>query len=303
MALLSAQWADILDRRFIRIWDERFTNQPDRIGDFYNIIGGTQQVERFSTAGTLPAMPRFLGTVSYSDASQGYDTTLTPLEFAQGVQIERRLHDDGMFNIIENKPKALAGTLFRLRQTHAARPFVRAFAVDTFFYSNSEGVPLGSNSHTTTSGASTATGFDNLTTASLTSTAVAAARIQMLNFRGDQGERISNMPDALVVPPDLAEAAFEITSSRGKPDTANNDANFNFGRYRVIEWNELTDANNWFMINSGMMKDFGLIWDDRVKGEFAFVEDFDKLIGKWRAYARHGNAWVDWRWFLGGSVS
>ena len=65
-----------------------------------------------------------------------------------------------------------------------------AFSIDTLFYNNSEGVALCSNSHITTSGASTSTGFDNLGTASLTATAVAAARISMVDFRGDRAERI-----------------------------------------------------------------------------------------------------------------
>jgi hypothetical protein len=101
----------------------------------------------------------------------------------------------------------------------------------------------------------------------------------------------------------LYEIAYEIVGSQGKVDTANNNANVHYGQYEVIEWNYLTDTNNWFLIDSAMMKDFGLVWIDRVKGEFGFVEDFDTLQGKWRAYARWGNAWVDWRWLLGSEVS
>lgn len=302
MALISSNFASVLDPRFKRIWDERFTDLPDMIGDFYNVITGKLNTERFSTVGTTGEMPLFGGTITYDDVSAGYDTLITALEFGQGIQIERKLFDDEQFGIIDQKPKALAGSLYRRRQTDAARPFNQAFSVDSFFYTNSEGVALCSNSHTTTSGASTSTGFDNLVTTSLSAVAVASARIQMVQFRGDRAERISVMPDSLLIPPDLYEVAFEIAQSEGKVDTANNNRNVHKGQYTVKEWNYLTDSNNWFMMDSKMMKDFGLIWVERVKGEFGFIEDFDTLIGKWRAYARYGNGHVDWRWILGASV-
>ena len=302
MALISSNFASVLDPRFKRIWDERFTDLPDMIGDFYNVITGKLNTERFSTVGTTGDMPLFGGTITYDDVSAGYDTLITALEFGQGIQIERKLFDDEQFGIIDQKPKALAGSLYRRRQTDAARPFNQAFSVDSFFYTNSEGVALCSNSHTTTSGASTSTGFDNLVTTSLSAVAVASARIQMVQFRGDRAERISVMPDSLLIPPDLYEIAFEISQSEGKVDTANNNRNVHKGQYSVKEWNYLTDSNNWFMMDSKMMKDFGLIWVERVKGEFGFIEDFDTLVGKWRAYSRYGNGHVDWRWILGATV-
>ena len=286
MALLSSNFASALDPRFQRIWDERFTDVPDEISSLYSVQTGKLNTERFSTIGTTGEMPLFGGTITYDDVSAGYDTLITALEFGQGIQIERKLFDDEQFGIIDQKPKALAGSLFRRRQTDAARPFNNAMSVDTFFYTNSEGVSLCSNSHTTTSGASTATGFDNLVTTSLSAVSLAAARIQMVQYRGDRGEIISVNPDLLMFPPDLYEIAFEITNSMGKIDTANNNVNVHKGQYKTKEWNYLTDSNNWFLIDSAMMKDFGLIWVERVKGEFGLIEDFDTLLGKWRSGPR-----------------
>ncbi len=302
MALISSNFADILDPRFKRIWDERFTQLPDMVGTFYDVMTGTLPTERFSTIGTIGDMPLFNGSVTYDDVAQGYDTQVTPLEFAEGIQIERKLLDDDQFSIIDSKPKALAGGLYRRRQTDAARIFNNAFSVDNFFYNNTENVSMCSNSHTTTSGASTTVGFDNLVTTSLSAVALAAARISMVQFRGDRAERITVMPNAILIPPDLYEIAHEIVNSQGKVDVANNNVNVHNGKYEVIEWNYLTDSNNWFLMDKSMMKDFGLKWIDRNKGEFGFVEDFDTLVGKWRAYARWGNAWVDWRFILGALV-
>jgi len=303
VALLTSNFADVLDVRFQKIFDERFSQLPDRLSDFYGMKTEKQQTARFSSVGTMGDVPLFAGTITYDEVYQGYDTSVTPLEFASGLQIERRLFDDDQFNIIDQKPKALAGALFRLRQTHAARSFVNSFSVDNLFSINSEGVALCSNSHTTTaSGVSTATGFDNLRTASLSAVSLSAARIDMVNFRGDRAERISVSPDTILIPPDLYEIAFEIIGSQGKVDSANNNANVHYGQYKAEEWNYLTDTNDWWLIDSAMMKDY-LVWIDKTKGEFGFVEDFDTLVGKWRAYARWGSGWLDWRWVLGHSVS
>ena len=304
MALLSSQFADVLDPRFRRIFDEEYATVPDKLDRFYAMVSGSLQTERMSSVGTYGTIPQFSGSVSYNSVSQGFDLSITPLEFAAGIEIERRLFDDGLHNVIENKPRALSSSLFRLRQTHAARPFNQAFTADTKFYSHSEGVALASNSHTTTSGASTTNGFDNLTVGSLSAVTVTSARIQMVGYRGDQAERIGVIPDTLIVPVDLYETAFEIVGSQGKVDVATNNANVHFGQYSVEEWIYLTDTNNWFMADSSLMKsERGLGWIDRNKGELAFVEDFDTLIGKWRVYARWANYWYDWRWLLGANVS
>jgi len=149
---------------------------------------------------------------------------------------------------------------------------------------------------------STISGFDNLTTSSLSAVSVASARIQMRNFRGDVGERISVTPDTLLIPPDLYEIAFEIAESEGKVDSANNNANVHKGKYQVIDWEYLTDTNNWFMMDSSMQKE-SLTWFDRIPLEFAMAEELDTLVAKWRAYMRYSCAWWDWRFILGGNVS
>ena len=301
---VKENFADLLDPRFSRIYDNEYNQLPDMVSEFYDMTSGKQLTERRSSVGTFGDMPQFTGSVSYDDIYQGYDTTFTHLEFAQGFQVERMLFEFEQFDIMDKKPKALAQSLNRRRQTDAARVFNNAFNVDSFFYSNSENVAMCSNSHTTTAtGTSTAAGFDNLVATALSATALASARIAMVDFRGDRGERISVMPDTLLVPPNLYQTAFEIVGSEGKPEVATNDANVHYGQYKVIEWNYLTDTNNWFLIDSKAMKNWGLLWSDKVKEEFAKIEDFDTLVAKWRSYAIWTNAWLNWRFILGGSVS
>ena len=56
---------------------------------------------RWSQVGTAPDLVEFTGTVDYASVAQGFDTTVTPLEYARGMQIERKLHDDDLQNVID----------------------------------------------------------------------------------------------------------------------------------------------------------------------------------------------------------
>lgn len=303
MPNISTAFGDLLDPRFQQIFHENLDQLPDMLPMLYNFPAGNGRNNMtWSQVGTLPDFTEFTGSINYSEQSQGYDTTSTPVEFSNGIQVERKLYDDDQYNIMDQKPMALSNSYYRTRQKHGARPLNNAFSVDNYFYNNSEGVSLCSDSHTTNSGASTANGFDNLGTASLTATAVAAARIQMVGFRGDQADRISVMPDELWYPPNLYEQAAEIIGSAGKLDTANNNVNVHQNRYTGREWNYMTDTNNWFMMDSSMKKQM-LHWVDRTPIEFAMVEDFDTLLAKWRAYCRYSNAHTDWRFIFGANVS
>jgi phage major head subunit gpT-like protein len=300
----SEDFPDVLDPRFQRIFHDAYGDVPDMLPQFFEFIpsNGRDNI-RFSQIGAFGDWPQFTGNVVYQDFAQGYDTIATYLEFASGFQIRRTLYEDEQFNIIDDLPRTLGDAAGRTRQRHGARIFNNAFSNDTFFYNNSEGVPLCSNSHTTTTAnVSTASGFDNLTTASLSATALAAARVQMMGFRDDAANFIPLSPDTILIRPDLYDVAFEIVASAGKPDTANNNRNVHEGAYRVIEWIYLSDVRNWWLMDSRLMKQ-SVYWIDRIGKEFAMAEDLDTIIGKWRGRMRYANLQRDWRFVLGAQVS
>lgn len=300
----SEDFRDILDPRFERIIEDRLRQLDDFIPTVFTTepTNGRDEM-KFSAVGTLDDWEEFEGEVVYDSISQGYDVTLIPVEFVKGIQVTRKLFDDGLFGIMDQKPKAMALSWNRTRQKHGARVFNNAFAVDTYFYNHSENVALCSKSHTTTApDTSTATGFDNLGVTELSAVALSTARLQMKGFRGDRAERISVIPDELWVPNDLEEQAWEIVNSAGKPDTDLNNENFHQRKWSVHAWDYIDDANDWFVADSQMRRD-NLLWSDRVAREFAMIEDFDTIVGKWRGYGRYGWAYLDWRWIQGNQVS
>lgn len=301
--MTSGQFGDLLDPRFQKIFHDNLKEPNDLIPLLYtNQATNGRNNMTWSGVGQMGDWDEFTGNVTYGSQSQGYDVTMTPIEFAKGIQIERKLFDDDQYNIMDSRPRALANAARRLRQKHAVRIFENAFSQDSYFYQNSEGVALCSDSHTTTSGASTASGFDNKITSAFTATALAAARIQMVGFRGDVGEKLDYKPDEIWYPPNLYEQVYEVVNSMGKVDTANNNLNVHKGAYTMHEITYLTDVNNWFVCNAQARKE-NLFWSDRVPIEFAMIEDFDTLIAKWRGYGRWANVYTDWRWVIGAQVS
>ena len=300
----TGAFGDLLDIRFQKIFDDNFPQLNDMLPELFAFEPNNGRIDmRFSQISGYGDIPQFSGAVTYQSAAQGYDTTITPLEWASGIQVERRLFDTDQYSIMNQRPSGLARATQRTRQKHGARQFNNGFSVDTFFYNNSEGVALCSNSHTTTvQSASTASGFDNLITEALSATALATARIQMRGFRDAAANRGDIEPDEILFPPDLYEVAFEINASMGKVDSAENNRNVHFGRYKMIEWNYLMDSNNWFLMDSSLRGE-SLKWFDSVPVEFAQAEDLDTLVAKWRVYFVYGNGHLDWRWINGAQVS
>lgn len=300
----SVNFGDLLDPRFQKIFYDQYDQLPDMIPEIFGMVNQNGRADmRWSDVGAFGDWSEFTGTVQYDGLNQGYDTTATYLEFASGCQVERKLFDDDQYNIIDKRPQGLAVAAQRTRQKHGARIFNNAFTVDSYFYLNSEGVALCSDSHTTpASGVSTTVGFDNKITSALSATALSAARIQFEKFVDDRGNKFQSEPDEIIIPIDLYDQAWEIVNSAGKVDTANNNANIHKGKYKLLKWNYLSDTNDWFL-NDSVQRKMHLHWIDRVGMEFAQAEDIDTLVAKWRGYMRYANAWTNWRWILGASVS
>ena len=299
----AGSFGALLDKRVTKLFYDELEQLPDRVPEFYGMETSKDSFEKWSEIGELGDFAEFNGAVVYQSQAQGFTTVAEHLAFVNGFQVTRQLYDDDRHGIWERKSPALANAYRRTRMSHAARLYNFAFSVDTKFYNNSEGVALCSDVHLTNSGASTAVGFDNYITSSLTATSVSAARTQMRGFRGDVANRISVMPDKLLYPIDLEDKAMEIIKSSYSPDNASNAYNpQGNGRWNGTAWEYLNDTNNWFMIDTKNQKQWA-VWFDRVPLEFGKAEEFDSFVAKWRAYCRYSYLWMNWRWVIGAEVS
>jgi phage major head subunit gpT-like protein len=300
---LSENFGDLLEPGLRKIYDEQFNTLPEMRPLLFNVQGSSTSYEKSSSVGSFGDMGVFKGTIGYDDVEQGYDVTYRHIQLAKGFKVERALFDDDLYNIISRKPRGLAISANRTFEKYAASLFNNAFTgsgtivVDgETVLSNTEGQALCSTAHPYSPSDSNTQ--SNYGTSALSPAAVEATRIAMATIKDDRGNLISVMPDLILCPRNLEETAWEIISSKGKVDSAENNANFHFGKYKLAVWDYLTDTNNWFLIDQTMMRMY-LNWFDRIPLEFFQDKSFDTLIAKYAAYCRFSFGWSDWRFIYG----
>ena len=302
---ISENFADLLEPGLRKIFDEQYKQLPSMLGSLYDVRTTSTSYDKESSVGAFGDFTDFdtSGQIVYDDIAQGYDTQIESKQWVSGFQIERKLFDDDLYGIINKKPRGLSIAAKRTREKHAATVFNDAFSGTGTENMTTAGDSLSlCNSAHTSNASSGYTNQSNTGTTALSATAVEATRRLMAAFTDDRGNKIAVNPDLLLVPRALEETAWTIIASKGEVDSAENNANFHYGKYKLAVWDYLSDSNNWFFIDSALMKNM-LVWYDRIPLEFGQVKDFDTLIAKYRAYMRYGRGWNDWRFIYGHNVS
>lgn len=278
-------------------FDAGFEKPPLEKDMFYTVRKSNKLTETYLEMGDIAPMGQFSGTLNYADISQGYQFTSTATEFAQGIKIQRRFIETDQLDIVNGLPEKLGVSAHRRIATDVFFPFNNAFNTSI---TTLDGLALCSGAHTSNNGG---TNQINRGTSAFGPVAVEATRINMKNFLTNTDARIPGMnPDMLIVPESLLEPAMELISSTGKVDTANNNSNFHKGRYKVVNSIWLDDTNNWFMVDSKIMKKY-LDWRDIVELEFNKDKDFDHYTKRYSAYMFYDRVPRDWRWCFGHEVS
>jgi phage major head subunit gpT-like protein len=297
----SGAWAELLSPGLRSIFFKQVDSltQPSRIPILFNVMGSTKASEDFLGVGGFGDWTAYTGEIDFDDFNQGYKTTLTHVEYTKGFKVERKLYDDDQYNIINQRPEGLAMGAVRTREKHGVSVFNNAFSSS---YTGGDSVSLCNASHPYSP--VNATTQSNTGTTALSYDAIIATKKLMREYKDDRGELITVMPNTLLVPPELEDTAWTIVSSMNKPGTADNDANYVRSQgWNVVVWDLLTDANNWFMIDSGLAKRH-LIWLNRSNLEFAMdpASDFN-LEARYRGYMRYSYGWSDWVWIYGHNVT
>jgi len=302
---ISENFGDLLDSRFRKIYQGELKERVDgsMIPKLFNEVNpGARSDYRVSGIGALGDLQDFDGAISYDAPSQLYDTVFTFPEKALGMKIERKLADDDLFGIMDQRPKGLAISVARTREKKGASIFNEAFTtIHPAGSTGGDGICMCSASHPYSP--DDATTWSNAGSLPLSATAVEATRrLGYTSIYNDRGELAEVNFDQLLVPVALEEIAWEIINSKGKVDTADNNSNFHMGRYKLAVWHRLTDSNNWFFMDSSLMKMF-MYYFNRVSGDFNYDRDFDTMVAKWSVYERYACGWAEPRMVYGHNVS
>jgi phage major head subunit gpT-like protein len=276
------------------LWDKKVINTA-AVAPLFNVKDSTGAVERTKGLGKMGLVPEYNGAIEFDEVDPLDLATYTHKEYARGIRIARKLLDDGDYGLIESMTLENAEGFSRTQSNHMVSVFNNAFSSS---YTGPDGKALCATNHSSGSKPS----FNNKGTSALTHDNVVATRQLMRRFKDEAGNTIAVNPNILVVPTELEATAYEITQSVGRSDNANNAANVNSKMGYIVE-PLLSDANNWFMVDSGLASMY-LRWFWRVQPEFLAdpKSDFDLEL-RMRGYMRYVFGWDTHIWVYGHEVA
>ena len=221
--------------------------------------------------------------VTYDSALQGFDRTLTPVQYSLGFKVTKRAFDDDRIGPLKEMAGDLNWSYTETRNILAADVFNNGFSTS---FNGADGVPLFDTAHVHEDGST----FRNelATSADFSLTSFRTAMIDFRNFRDGRGKRLNLMPESILTPPDGWHDVAEVLQSDTKPDTANRSTNVYRGFFGGAQFNQvicdyLTDTDAWFLI--GPKEDHGLIVLDREAFNVTNDVDFETRTLKTAAWA------------------
>lgn len=273
-----------------------YKEKPMERDMIYTVKTSKKLTETYLELGDIGSMGELSADVEYEDVNQGYSMTVTAVEFAKGIQIRKKFVLTDQLDIVEGLPKLLGLAARRKQRRSTFQIFNDAFNTSL---TTIDALQLCSTAHTSNNGGSNQA---NRATTAFSAPQVETRRQAMKAYMTNTDQLFEVSPDMLVVPRGLEEAAYELISSSGKVDTAFNNSNFHKGKYKLLVSDELDDSNNWFLVDSELMKIFN-IWNNVAPLEFGQAENFDGVAARYRAYMFYGFGSRDWRWVDGSEVS
>jgi phage major head subunit gpT-like protein len=295
--IASENFGYLLDPGLRKIFMDEYALPEGQVDNLFGFEKSNKSVEYDLGIGGMGDLEEFDGNIPYDDFQQQFRVSYSHREWVKGIKIERKLVDDDLYSIINKRPAQLALVSKRTKEKHGSSVFNNAF--NTSVFAGGDGLALCDSAHTRIG---TSTTNSNVGSTALSATAVEATRLLMRALTDETDNLLISRIDTLLVPPALEEQAWEIVNATGKMDTADNNPNFNKGKYKIIVWDYLTDSNNWFAMDSKMMKMY-LKWFNRIPVEFNKDKDFDTYISKWSTYCRYSYGFSDWTWIFGQNVA
>lgn len=284
---------------------ETFYEQPFMMQMLYGIRPSGRRRERSASFGGLGDFEVKNPGVAPAETSlaQQFEKDFVHVAYAMHVPIERELLDDEEYGFAVEVGRQIGIKAAYKMETLGAQLFHDAFAGAT--YKTEGALSICNAAHLNVDGGNSQS---NTGTSALSMASIKSTRTLMRNFKNYRGDLLSVMPDALLIPHDLEEDAWEIVRSTGRPDDATNAANLYNGMFKLFVWPFLStgisggDANNWFMLDTRILRQ-NLLWYQRVPLEVFGDGDLFKGTRRLGGYFRASHGCRDWRGIFGHAVT
>lgn len=291
MAAQRPNFADELNPSIRKIFFDRYKEETQMMPMIFNVETSDrdQETDSGTTGFGKMELTDELGALPYEDPIKMFKTTYVHRKYAKGFKVSEELVDDDQHNVIKRLPKALAKSVVKTTEYHAASVFNNGFS--TSYTSYGDGKPLFSTSHARSDGG-TAQSNASATGLTLSEPNLETGALALETALDDKGEIINHMVDTMLVPIQLRKTAQIITESTKRSGTANNDLNVYEGRFNVMVWRYLTNSTAWFLMDKG---EHLINWFWRQRPQFRNDYAFDTDAALYKVKIRFSTGWSDWR--------
>lgn len=294
MSANRSAFSDLLRPELHKIFDDAYNEIPQVFPSVFKVETSDKATEMDSAVSGFGYLTQTAedSPLQYEDPVQMYDKTYTHLKYTKGFRVTDELVQDDQWRIIRSKPQELAKAARRSEEKLAADIFNNAF---TSTQLGGDGQELASTVHPRSDGGATQSNA-NASGITLTYDNLETAELAMRSQLDDKGMKIAVRPTVLVVPPALRREALTITRSTAIPGSGDNDVNIFQGTLKVIDWDYLTSATAWFLIDPSQAK---LMWFWRERASMKNDYSFDNGASLFKIQERFSNGFSDWRGFWG----
>lgn len=249
---------------------------------------------------------------------QGFDKVIEPEEFKNSIAITRKMLEDGKFEQIKNHQTALVNSAYRSREIFGAMIFDYAnksegiYNGEKFDVRCADGKPILHASHPSSTKGSKFV-QSNYFNADLTFDNFAYVMSKMQDFRDDNKNLLSVMPDTLIIPNDanMIKMATSIVGSMTQPNADGHQfqASPYTGIVTIIVWKYLNGmtavegnatGKAWYLLDSEYNNTYGgLIFLDRIAPSVRMYVDNNTYEQVTEIRARFMASGNDWRAIAG----
>lgn len=212
-------------------------------------------------------------SVTYDQIVQGPSKVIQHVLYGLGFQIGYLAAKHDLDGIINRNAPELGRALRMSVQTLAASFWNGSF--DT--YTTPDGQTYFSTAHTFVRGGGTWSNRSS-TDASLGHAALETALVAFMKQKDMMGNPQPLMPETLLIPPDLAPIAFELTQSQKRHDTTTNAMSYVYNSVQPVKWPFLTVTTMWAVL--GRKQDRKVKWFWNIRPETSHGFDFDREAAK-----------------------
>lgn len=286
------------------------------LGKMFTTVNSNQFAERFTE---MTAFEDFdpvgeNGAYTTTGMEEGFDKTIRPTTWKKQFSVSKEAIDDAKTMELRGNPKKLTTAFYRTRENLGAAMYgaainglssikFRGMNVDC---KTADGVNLFATNHVNRG---KRTVQCNRFSDAFSSESLTRLEAAMQDFRDHDGNLLTVMPNTIMIAndPELKMEIFKVLGADRDPNSANNGFNMNFDRWNVIinpylnKWLE-SGIHPWVVMDTEYSEDYaGAIWLEREKLNFrSEVESND--ANTWKARARFGAGFFDWRFAAVGGV-